>query len=71
MPRPTTLPEPWQTLAARVGGVQALADRFCVVPSSVYYWSRQQRGMSRMAKMVLQQLLKELDIKDTAWESWL
>jgi len=71
MPRPTTLPEPWYALATRVGSVQSLADRFAVAPRSLYDWARKRRGMSRMSKMVLKQILAELDIKDDAWNDWL
>ena len=50
MPRPTTLPEPWRSLAAKLGGVQALADALHSDARTVRRWSigeRIPRGPAR------------------------
>ena len=56
MPRPTTLPEPWRTLAARLGSVQALADALGTAPRTINQWAmseRSPRGTARIAIMAL------------------
>lgn len=52
MPRPTTLPEPWRTLADKLGGVSALADALGTGPRTVNNWAtggRSPRGTARIA----------------------
>lgn len=39
MPRPTTLPEPWRSLAEKLGGVQALADALLCSPVTLWRWA--------------------------------
>lgn len=43
MPRPTTLPEPWRTLAVRLGGVYALALALYSDERTVRRWARRER----------------------------
>lgn len=39
MARPSTLPEPWNTLAEKLGGVQALADVLLCDVRTVRRWA--------------------------------
>lgn len=41
MSHPTTLPEPWRSLAAKLGGVQALADAMLCSPVTLRRWAAQ------------------------------
>ena len=46
MPRPTTLPDPWLSLARKLGGVGALARELGgVTPGTIYRWAH---GLMRM-----------------------
>ena len=61
MPRPTTLPEPWRSLAEMAGGVGALAEKFGVTPGAISHWAWGRRPLSGPAKIIFEQLKKELD----------
>jgi DNA-binding transcriptional regulator YiaG len=52
MPRPTTLPEPWISLARKLGGVQGLADALGVAPNTIYRWAHGQRKLSGPARLL-------------------
>lgn len=65
MPRPTTLPEPWRSLAAKLGGVQALADALGVVPLTVRRWGSGEMKMSGPARKLYEALLREHKIDAT------
>ena len=41
MARPTTLPEPWRSLAAKLGGVQALAEVLDCNERTVRRWAEE------------------------------
>lgn len=56
MPRPSTLPEPWRTLAVRLGGVQALADALHSSPRTVHQWAHGQRRPQGPARAAIQAL---------------
>lgn len=43
MTRPTTLPEPWRSLAERCGGVVALAARLGVDRRTIGKWAHRER----------------------------
>lgn len=43
MPRPSTLPEPWRTLAEKLGGVQALANALHSSTRTINRWANGQR----------------------------
>ena len=48
----TTLPEPWRSLAAKLGGTAALARALGTVPRTINQWAsgaRHPRGTARMA----------------------
>lgn len=47
MPRPTSLPEPWRSLADKLGGVQALADVLLCDPRSIHRWACGERKPDR------------------------
>jgi DNA-binding transcriptional regulator YdaS (Cro superfamily) len=57
MPRPTTLPEPWRSLALRLGGVQALADALHASARSVHHWAHGTRKPSRQAQAMIDQAM--------------
>jgi len=69
--RPSTLPEPWRTLAARAGGVEKLARRFDVDPRVVRYWAHGQSNMAGPSKTLLKMLIVEYGLEDAAWKQWL
>jgi DNA-binding transcriptional regulator YdaS (Cro superfamily) len=56
--RPSTLPEPWRSLALGAGGVGALADRFGVSPQTVYRWAHGLMAMRGPAKKILDALTR-------------
>ena len=41
MPRPTALPEPWRSLAAKLGGVEALAKILEVDTRTIRRWAEE------------------------------
>ena len=41
MPRPTELPEPWRSMAEKLGGVQAIADVLEVDVRTVRRWAEE------------------------------
>lgn len=43
MPRPSTLPEPWRSMADKLGGVQALADALHSDPRTINRWATGER----------------------------
>jgi uncharacterized membrane-anchored protein len=53
MPRPTTLPEPWRSLAERLGGVQALADALHSAPRTIRQWAHHERTPGRLASAAI------------------
>jgi len=59
MARPTTLPEPWRSLAAKLGGVQALADALGTTTRTINRWANGEMGMSGTAKKLFEALLRE------------
>jgi predicted transcriptional regulator len=65
MPRPTTLPEPWRSLAANLGGVQALADALGVVPLTVRRYASGEIRMGGAARKLYEALLLDHKIEAT------
>ena len=59
MGRPTTLPEPWRSLALRLGGVQALADYFGVTPRTIGRWAAGDMRMSGPARKMFEAVLRD------------
>jgi hypothetical protein len=57
--RPTTLPEPWRSLAEDAGGVGELAAKFGVSTSVLWGWAHNAHGMGGPAKMMLDRLLRD------------
>ena len=56
MPHPITQPEPWRSLAVRLGGVGALAEALGTSPRTLDHWARGDRhpgGTARMAILSL------------------
>jgi hypothetical protein len=58
MSRPTTLPEPWRSLAAKLGGVGPLADALGVPPRTLRRWAQGERHASRTAQMTIDALFQ-------------
>jgi len=56
MPRPPTLPEPWRSLALRVGGVEALAEALHSNPSTVRRWAHGERSPAGPARAMIRAL---------------
>ena len=56
MPRPTSLPEPWRSLALRVGGVEALAEALRSNPSTVRRWAHRERAPNGPALALIRAL---------------
>jgi len=57
--RPTTLPEPWRSLAEDAGGVGKLAEKFGVKTNVIWGWAHGEFGMAGPAKMMLERLLRD------------
>lgn len=58
MPRPSTLPEPWRSLALKLGSVQALADALGVHRSAINRYALGQMKMKKSVQILFDQLLK-------------
>jgi len=65
MSRPTTLPEPWRSLAEKLGGVQALADRLGITTRTINRWANGQMGMSGTARKLFEALCQGCGIDAT------
>ena len=65
MPRPTTLPEPWRSLAANLGSVQALADGLGVTPLTVRRYASGEIKMGGSARKLFEALLREYKTEAT------
>ena len=65
MARPTTLPEPWRSLALKLGGVQALADRLGTTPRTINRWANGKMGMSGTARKLFEALCRKCGIDAT------
>ena len=59
MPRPTTLPAPWLSLARKLGGVQCLADAMGVTPRTINRWAKGEMWMSGSARVLFLALCRE------------
>ena len=58
MPRPTSLPEPWRSLALRVGGVEALAEALHSNVSTVRRWAHEERSPAGPARALIRALFE-------------
>ena len=63
MPRPTTLPEPWRSLAAKLGGVGALADALGADRRTVTRWASGDRQPSHTAQIAIDALFRREGIE--------
>jgi len=59
MPRPTTLPAPWLSLARKLGGVGALAVAMGVTPRTINRWAKCEMWMSGSARVLFLALCRE------------
>ncbi len=59
MPRPMTLPSPWNQLATKLGGVAALAKAFGTVPRTVNDWVHGNRVPRGPAWLLIQKVFRE------------
>ena len=65
MARPTTLPEPWRSMAAKLGGVQALADALGVTPLTIRRYASGEIKMGGAARKLFDALRRECGIDAT------
>jgi len=56
MTRKITLPEPWKSLAVKMGGVGKLADYLGVAPNTLYRWAHGKHKVPGPAKVLLAQM---------------
>ena len=61
--RPSTLPEPWHTLAEKCGGVGELAERLGVAVRSINYWAHGETKPLKVYADKIKRLAKKLDVK--------
>ena len=62
MGRPTTIPEPWRSLAARLGGLQALASALHSDPRTVTRWAAGDREPRGPALALIRALFRQHQI---------
>lgn len=55
MGRPMTMPEPWRTLAAKVGGAAILAAALGVSRRQLLRWAKGERAPSEFTRAAVQQ----------------
>jgi len=67
MGRPTTLPEPWCSLADRLGGVGAAAALWGVTPRTVGRWATREMGISGPARALVLQSFRDVKIDPPEW----
>ena len=58
MPRPVSLPEPWRSLALRLGSVEALASELHSNPSTIRRWAHQERSPNGPARALIRALFE-------------
>jgi DNA-binding transcriptional regulator YiaG len=58
MPRPDSLPEPWHSLAEKLGGVQAFADAMFSTPRAIHQWAHGKRTPRGPARAMLEELFQ-------------
>lgn len=63
MPRPTTLPDPWRSLAAKLGGVQALADALGAGLRTVNDWAAGRRSPRGPSLALIQRVFRDHRLK--------
>jgi hypothetical protein len=63
MPAPTKLPQPWRSLADKLGGVQALADALGTSPRTIRKWAHQERSPGKTAQIAIDDVFKRNHIK--------
>lgn len=58
MGRPPNLPEPWRSMAAKLGGVQALADALLCGVATLRRWAHGQTKPDRRAQELIDRLFR-------------
>ena len=58
MPRPTTLPAPWDRLAEILGGVAQVADALGTVPRTINQWAKRERTPRGPARKLIEQVFR-------------
>ena len=61
--RPSTLPEPWHTLAEKAGGVGELAERLGVSVRALRDWAHGKAKPIKVFDDKIKRLAKKLDVK--------
>lgn len=57
-----SLPEPWLSLARKLGGVEALAERLHTTTRSVNRWAKGERVPSGMEQVYIRWVFAEFDV---------
>jgi transcriptional regulator with XRE-family HTH domain len=65
--RPTTLPEPWRSLAAKLGGVQALAEALGTSRRTLDHWARGDRTPGGTAQVAISALFRAHHLEPPCW----
>ena len=63
MGRPPTLPEPWRSLAAKLGGVEALAAALGTTRRTLDHWARGDRHPGGTARQAIRALFEAHDLE--------
>lgn len=58
MPRPTTLPAPWDRLAEILGGVAQIANALGTVPRTVNQWAKRERTPRGSARKLIEHVFR-------------
>ena len=67
MPRPTTLPDPWRSLAKKLGGVGALASALGTASRTVNRWARGDREPTGTAQKAIAALFAAHNLEPPCW----
>jgi DNA-binding transcriptional regulator YdaS (Cro superfamily) len=63
MPRPTTLPAPWDRLAEILGGVAQVAEALGTTPRTVHQWAHGTRQPRGPARRLIEQVFREAGVE--------
>ena len=67
MPRPTTLPDPWRSLAEKLGGVGALASALGATRRTLDHWARGDRTPGGTAQKAIAALFAAHKLEPPCW----
>ena len=58
MARPTTLPPPWDRIAAALGGVAKLAETLGTTPRTINQWAKHERAPRGTARKMIEAVFR-------------